>query len=48
VSADSSGDTPRPADYASKADWIAYAVHKGASEEDAQAATKNELIELYG
>ena len=48
VAADSSGDTPRPADYASKAAWIAYAVHKGASEEDAQAATKNELIELYG
>ncbi len=43
------GDTAnRPADYASKADWVAYAVDRGASEADAQAATKNELIELYG
>lgn len=38
----------RPADYASKADWVTYAVTRGATEEDAQAATKNELIELYG
>lgn len=42
-------DTPaRPADYAQKGDWVAYAVSCGATEEDAQAATKNELIELYG
>jgi hypothetical protein len=38
----------RPADYAQKGDWVAYAVARGATEEDAQAATKNELIELYG
>ena len=38
----------RPADYAQKGDWVAYAVARGASKEDAQAATKNELIELYG
>lgn len=39
---------PRPADYASKADWVAYAVQKGATEDDANAATKNDLIQLYG
>src|SRR5262245_57646265 len=38
----------RPADYASKGDWVAYAVAQGATEEDASMATKAELIELYG
>jgi hypothetical protein len=38
----------RPADYASKADWVNYAVAKGAVREDAEAATKNELVQLYG
>ena len=39
---------PRPADYAAKADWVAYAVQGGAAEADANAATKNDLIQLYG
>jgi hypothetical protein len=38
----------RPADYAAKSDWVAWAVYKGAEEADASAATKAELIELYG
>lgn len=40
----------RPADYASKADWVAYAVDvdPGLTREAAEAATKNELIEKYG
>jgi hypothetical protein len=38
----------RPTDYAAKADWVAWAVYKGADEADASAATKAELIELYG
>lgn len=38
----------RPADTAVKADWVAWAVYKGADEADASAATKAELIELYG
>lgn len=39
---------PRPNVNAAKSDWVAYAVFRGASEEDANNATKNELIELYG
>lgn len=41
-------EVERPADYASKAEWVTYAVARGVSDEDAKAATKNELIELYG
>jgi hypothetical protein len=41
-------EVKRPADYATKPEWVAYAVSRGATEEDAQAATKNELVELYG
>lgn len=43
---------PKP--YASKAEWVAFAVAKSASgdvqvsEEDAEAMTKDDLIELYG
>jgi hypothetical protein len=29
-------------------DWVKYAVSKGANQDDAQKATKQELIELYG
>jgi hypothetical protein len=45
---DNGGVVPRPNVAATKADWVAYAVSRGASEEDASNATKNELIELYG
>lgn len=37
----------RPARSASKTDWVAYAVTQGASEEDATAATRDELAALY-
>lgn len=38
----------RPKDYAPKPDWVAWAVTEGADEAEAEALTKNELIELYG
>lgn len=38
----------RPADGAAKAEWIAYAVSKGATVNEANGFTKPELIELYG
>ncbi len=38
----------RPADSANKPEWVAYAVGKGAAEDEASAFTKAELIELYG
>jgi hypothetical protein len=38
----------RPADYATKGEWVTYAIHRGATREDAEAATKNDLIDMYG
>lgn len=37
-----------PAKSASKEDWVAYAVSQGAAEADANAATKEQLIDQYG
>jgi hypothetical protein len=37
-----------PAKSASKAEWVTYAESKGAAKEDAEKATKDELIEIYG
>lgn len=37
-----------PAKVAPKADWVAYAVVRGADEAEAESLTKPELIELYG
>lgn len=37
-----------PARSASKADWVAYAVSQGATEDDAEAMTKAELVDTYG
>jgi hypothetical protein len=39
---------PKPAQVANKAVWVEFAVGQGASAEDAEAATKAELVELYG
>lgn len=39
---------PRPADWATKAEWVAYAVASGAAEADAIAVTKAELIDRFG
>jgi hypothetical protein len=36
-----------PAKSASKADWKAYAIAQGVSEEDAEKATRDELAALY-
>ncbi|HYF71335.1 MAG TPA: hypothetical protein VD864_00865 [Nocardioides sp.] len=47
-SGEDAAQVKRPADSASKPDWVAYAVTRGATEDDANSATKNELIELYG
>ncbi|GAA1455453.1 hypothetical protein [Nocardiopsis tropica] len=43
------GEQPpaRPAKSASKTDWIAYAIGQGMSEEDADAATRDALVERY-
>lgn len=41
------GPTP-PAKSASKADWVAYAVSQGLSPENADGATKDELIDRFG
>jgi hypothetical protein len=45
---DPDGDGPIPAKSADKATWVAYAVSQGASEEEANAATKDDLITAYG
>jgi hypothetical protein len=41
-------DRVRPAVNAAKAEWISWAVHKGALPDDAEALTKTDLIEKYG
>lgn len=38
----------RPAKAASKAEWVAFAVAQGMSEEDAEAATKDDLVSAFG
>lgn len=45
---DVDGDGPIPAKSANKDAWVAYAVSKGATEDDAEAATKDDLIAAYG
>lgn len=37
-----------PAKSAAKAEWIAWAVAQGADQADAEKATKDELITIYG
>jgi hypothetical protein len=39
-------DAPKPA--APKADWVEWAVSQGADEEEANASTKQQLMEQYG
>lgn len=38
----------RPARNASKADWVGYAVSRGMDQGEAEAATRDDLIEQYG
>jgi hypothetical protein len=38
----------RPALNAPKLEWVSWAVHSGASADDAEALTKSDLIEKYG
>lgn len=40
--------TTAPAQSASKADWVGWAVVQGAKPDDAEAMTKTDLIEKYG
>lgn len=40
--------TERPAQSAPKATWVGWAVHNGADVDDAEAMTKQDLIEKYG
>lgn len=37
-----------PKEYATKSDWVDWAVSRGADRDEAESLTKNELIELYG
>lgn len=39
-------DPPKP--YDSKAEWVDYAVSKGAQRDEAEELTKADLIEMYG
>jgi hypothetical protein len=39
---------PTPAKSATKAEWVAYAVSKGYARSDAEALTRNDLIERLG
>lgn len=48
AAAELAADVVQPATGDRKAEWIDYAVAQGADREDAEAATKAELIELYG
>lgn len=40
--------TGRPADSASKAKWVAFAVAQGADEQAAQDMTRDQLVETFG
>lgn len=42
------GSSDAPSKAASKADWVDYAVAKGKSREDAEAATKDDLVAEFG
>jgi hypothetical protein len=44
--AEGQGEAPRPA--APKQDWVDWAVAHGAGEDEANAATKQQLMEAYG
>jgi hypothetical protein len=45
---DVDGDGPIPAKSATKGEWVDYAVSQGATQEDAEASTKEDLIAAYG
>lgn len=45
---DVDGDGPIPAKSANKDVWVAYAVSKGATQEEAEASNKDDLIAAYG
>jgi hypothetical protein len=45
---DVDGDGPIPAKSATKDVWVAFAVTQGATQEDAEASTKEDLIAAYG
>lgn len=45
---DGAADDSPPAKTAPKADWVAFAVAKGADEAEAEGLTKQELQDLYG
>lgn len=42
------GEDSPPAKSAAKAEWVDFAVSQGADQEEAEAMTKDDLIELYG
>ena len=42
------GEIRRPGVNASKNEWVGYAVSQGMRVDDADAMTKNDLIEMYG
>lgn len=48
TAAPAADDDGPPAKTAPKADWVAFAVSKGADEAEAEGLTKQELQDLYG
>jgi hypothetical protein len=48
VAGDEAVEVPVPRKSASKADWVAYAVHQGADVETAEGTSKAELVKTYG
>lgn len=48
VRRDGDGAIERPADRAAKAVWVAYAVDRGADPAEAEALTRDELVDQYG
>jgi hypothetical protein len=41
-------EAKRPADYASKAEWVDFAVSKGANRDEAESSSKADLVSKYG
>lgn len=41
-------ESEAPKDYATKGEWVDYAVTQGADRSEAESLTKQELIDLYG
>ena len=45
---ESESEPEAPKDYATKGEWVDYAITQGAERGEAESLTKQELIDLYG